>query len=154
MSFLLRGRSPWWWSDQSHPHAAEPAPEPVAAVTSLPVAAPAPAGVTDDLRAAEIERQERVAAYRKALAEFLAPKMIPRSEPMGFPIREYVINAITYGPDSSTGTPNPRLRLGCALVADAALKAIRTRLQDLLDTEDFSDDHLGVQRVIELLEER
>ncbi len=54
MNFLLRGRSPWFQSDQSRPHAVEPAPETVAAVTGLPVAAPAPEGGTDDLRASGV----------------------------------------------------------------------------------------------------
>lgn len=54
MSFLMRGRSPWWWNDQNRPHASEPAPEPVAQATGLPVAAPDPAGVTDDLRASDV----------------------------------------------------------------------------------------------------
>jgi len=45
----MRGRSSWWAHDQ-----AEPAPEPVAQATGLPVAAPAPAGGTDDLRAAVV----------------------------------------------------------------------------------------------------
>lgn len=52
MSRLLRGRSSWWCHDQIHPHAAERAPETVTAATGLPVAAPAPEGGTDDLRAA------------------------------------------------------------------------------------------------------
>ncbi len=51
MSFLMRGRSPWWNHDQTNPRAVEPAPEPVTAATGLPVATPAPEGVTDDLRA-------------------------------------------------------------------------------------------------------
>jgi len=51
MSFLMRGRSPWWWSDQSHPREADRVPEPATAATGLPVAAPTPAGVTDDLSA-------------------------------------------------------------------------------------------------------
>ncbi len=46
----MRGRSSWWLRDQSHPHASEPAPEPVAAATGLPVAAPDPEGVTEALR--------------------------------------------------------------------------------------------------------
>jgi len=52
MSFLMRGRSPWWRHDQT-----SPAPEPVAQATGLPVAAPAPAGVTDDLSASETKGQ-------------------------------------------------------------------------------------------------
>lgn len=72
---------------------------------------------------------------------------------MSPPIREYVTNAITYHPGNRTGTPDTR-RPACGLIADAALKAIREQLQHILDTEEFSDDHLGIQRVIELLEER
>jgi hypothetical protein len=49
VSFLMRGRSAWFGRDQIHPRAAEPTPEPVSNVTVLPVAAPAPEGVTDDL---------------------------------------------------------------------------------------------------------
>ena len=73
---------------------------------------------------------------------------------MSPPIHDYVTEALVYHPSNSrTGLPETR-RPACAGLADIALKAIRTRLKDLLDTEDFSDDHLGVQRVIELLDER
>jgi hypothetical protein len=70
MSFLIRGRSAWWWNDQNHPNASEPAPEPVAQATGLPVAAPAPTGVTDDLRAADAERwfADAETLYRDGIA--------------------------------------------------------------------------------------
>ena len=79
MSFLLRGRSSWWLRDQSHPRAAEPAPEPVSNVTVLPVAAPAPEGGTDDLSAST--RLNRLAAQR--LEERLACVHELRAEPVG-----------------------------------------------------------------------
>jgi hypothetical protein len=69
MSFLLRGRSPWWLCDQSHPRAAEPAPEPVAAVTVLPVAAPAPEGDTDDLSPSSQLNRASVARLHERLAQ-------------------------------------------------------------------------------------
>ncbi len=49
MSFLMRGRSAWWRSDQTRPREAVQAPEAVVLVTPLPVAAPTPQGGTDDL---------------------------------------------------------------------------------------------------------
>ena len=51
MTFLNRGRPVF--SRVGRP--SEPAPEPVTQATGLPVAAPAPTGVTDDLRAAPAE---------------------------------------------------------------------------------------------------
>lgn len=62
MSFLMRGRPAF--SRFARP--SDPAPEPVARATGLPVAAPAPAGVTDDLRAAETLAELRAIALRQA----------------------------------------------------------------------------------------
>lgn len=72
---------------------------------------------------------------------------------MSPPIREYVTDALVFHPGNRAGTPDQR-RPACAALADAAVAAVRTRLEHLLDTEPVSDDHLGIQRVIELLDER
>ncbi len=131
MSFLLRGRSPWFGHDQSHPRAAEPAPEPVPAATGLPVAAPAPEGVTDDLSALCVRLANPISAQLRGRGD-LHPRL---SEKLAHAVLPVVLATL-------------------AKREQEVREEIREQLQHILDTEDFSDDHLGVQRVIELLEER
>ena len=120
MTFLNRGRPVFGRIGRP----SEPAPEPVAAVTGLPVAAPAPEGGRDDLRAARPMTPEEVEEFGARFAE------------------------VCLGPP--VWLPEPER----AEIERQIREEIREQLQHILDTEEFSDDHLGVQRVIELLEER